>query len=169
MGKSRIVLQNWIVELGFDPNENNPAGDFNDQDNSNPVVERIRQEVAKALKQLPEEERELVERIHFMGQSYRELAELSGRAEHRMESAHRRALKRLRTLLAPLVAELFGLQTSVSTVCPLCLSGRRAEIDRLIARKAESDTWSRTMALLRDQFGIPVKSPQLIIGHLKYH
>lgn len=181
MGKNRILLQNWIVDLGFDPRQGslpwpdggsdngpsestNPSGDPAD-DNTG----RIRQEVEAALKQLPEEERELIERFHFMGQSYRELSERSGRAEYRLESIHRRGLRRLRRLLAPLVKELYGLSDNSSTSCPLCQSPRRAEIDRLILLKPESDTWRPTMMKLREVFGIAVRSPQMIMGHKRYH
>ena len=169
MSKNRIILQNWIVDLGYDPRNLEPQAITDQSSDADDNVERIKEEVAQAVSSLPKEERELIERFHFMGQSYRELSASTGRAIHRLEAMHQRAVRRLRKLLNPLVKELYGLSDKSPPACPLCRSPARAEIDRVIAEKPESETWRTTLTRIREDYGITVKSPQLIIGHRKYH
>jgi len=181
MSPERITYQNWIADLGRDPSQplnleetSRPipvgAGDFEALNDPEPERRRrIREAVALALSKLSDNERELIEQFHYMGRSYREIAERSGRTIHRLEALHQRALKKLRTALAPLVKQLYGLGVSTDPDCPICTSPHRATIDRLIQERNRSDTWRPMICMLKSRFGIPITTPQTLIGHEKYH
>ena len=166
MSAERITYQNWITDLGRDPSQSLDLDGSN-----NPDSERRRQiseAVALALSKLNDNERELIEQFHYMGRSYREIAESSGRNIHRLEALHERALKKLRTALAPLVKRLYGLAVSTDLDCPICTSPHRAAIDHLIKERNRSDTWRPIIRRLKDRFGIAINTPQTLIGHEKY-
>jgi RNA polymerase sigma factor (sigma-70 family) len=136
MSSSRVVYQNWIADLGRDPavpidsfypNEvgGQPDGRVDELErftarlpDSQELqrVDRIRAAVTQALSKLSANEREIVEQFHFMGRTYSEIAELSGRAPHRLDALRQRALRKLRKILAPLVKELYGLGSASGVV-----------------------------------------------------
>lgn len=156
---TRITFQDWIVELDRDRSAFFPPAD--------PALD-IDRAVETALARLPDEEREFVVRFYFMGESYRRLAEATGRPVCRFEAIHRRAFRRLRGLLGPFVLERFGLKEGEST-CPLCLSTERRAIDRLLAGKTERLTWRPIIRQLQNHFGIRVTTPQMLISHVQFH
>lgn len=167
MGASRIVYQNWIVELGRDPNEDLTKSDGSHSDEKRQMA--VREAVIKALECLSEEERSFVERFHFMGQSYREISEETGKDIYRLDALHKRALRRLRVKLEPLVRRLYGITAGQRDSCPICESEYRNEIDRLISSKEESDTWSEIIRSVKSRYNIRISTPQILIGHEKYH
>ncbi|MDH4156079.1 MAG: sigma-70 family RNA polymerase sigma factor [candidate division Zixibacteria bacterium] len=191
MSKGRLTYQNWIVDIGFDPDAGSPAGvgwgddeikSAGDIDSEavgvqktaapgreQPVTALIRQKVAAALEHLNREEKEFITRFYYMGQSYREISEKSGRAVYKLAALHERALKKLKALLGGFVAEKFKIDADPVPTCPLCASRYRREIDQLIDRRGRKATWKPVLKLLKEQFGIKVRSPQLLIGHSRYH
>lgn len=185
MPSSKIVYQNWIADLGRDPSR--PL-DLDDQScqrilgsegtipghealpaEAHERQERIRETVRAALARLTDDERELIEQIHFMGRTCSEISLRSGRAEHRLESMHRRAMSKLRRHLAPLVRELFGILSPGRTDCPVCRSPYRGQIDQLISSRDPKGTWRQVIEELRKKFGLKITTPQTLIGHEKYH
>ncbi len=170
MSSNRVVYQNWIADLGRDPGRPPVAGPSEPEDRAaTERQEQIRAAVAEALRRLSDDEREFIERYHFMGRTYREIAELSGRAMHRLEALHRRSLKKLQKELMPLVKQLFELAPTPNTACPICTSPAREQIDQLIASRDPAGTWRPVMKQIRDEFNIGVITPQTLIGHEKYH
>ncbi|MFH1687726.1 MAG: sigma-70 family RNA polymerase sigma factor [bacterium] len=184
MGLSRVVYQNWIVDLGVDPDKRSELGGEEVwPETSGPAAvsngflsggddergRQIRQAVRESLKRLDDQEREFVVHFYFMGESYQSLSDRSGRAVHKLEAIHRRAIRKLRRHLAWLVDELFGLSISASTPCPVCKSPHRPELDRLIAGRDRRQTWRPVLKELRLRFGMSIRSPQVLIGHEKYH
>ncbi len=176
MTSNRIVYQNWIVDLGRDPAQApeplTPERQFGAQGIDAPEVERrnrIEEAVGAALGKLDDNECEFIERYYFMGQSFGEIAAMSGRLVHRLEALHRRAVRKLRKNLAPLVAEMFDLRTDSRPDCLICQSSERACIDRLIAERDRAGTWRPVMKQIRDDYGVRIRSPQILIGHEKYH
>lgn len=175
MATNRIVYQDWIVELGFDPAEAERArdealaGPSSRETAENLRVERIREAVQAALKELTDDEKELIERLHYMGQTYAELAESSGRAVHRLEAIYRRAVRKLRRNLAPLVKEMYGLSGGRPRDCPICASLHRRAIDRIIEARDRQKTWRPVMVEIERRFGLKIATPQILIGHSKYH
>ena len=188
MGRERIIYRDWIVELGREPSEiareisrwaevnghhNRKVagldGSLLSADIDTEKVVRIKEAVNKALESLEVEEREFVVRFYYMGQSYTELAELTGRPVHKLETLHRRVVRRLRNQLAPLVDDGCNPRQEEIHRCPICLSPRRREIDELIRERKPGQTWRRIMKHLKREFEIDIKSPSTLTVHEKYH
>jgi len=192
MSGNRVVYQNWIVEMGFDPAQirdtrswDDPllesisldepsACAISDEESQRVIEERekaseIRSRVRKALEQLSVQEREFIAQFYFMGRSYREISEQSGRPIYKLEALHKRAVKKLKRELGGFVRERFGVETEPDTDCLICRSSHVAEINRLISRRDKTATWKPIIKTLRDKYGLKVSSPQMLIGHEKYH
>jgi len=191
MSSNRIIYQNWIVDLGRDPD--NPPGPESVPDNQHLLslddliqelqgiaaktadsdqTERTRliiSRVTSALEKLSEDEREFVGRFHFIGQSYRQISERSGRGIHRLEAIHKRAFRKLRKELAPTVKELFGVKNKENTECIICSSCHKKEIDSLISARDPRKTWRPVMKQIKERFGITITTPQILMGHVRYH
>ncbi len=167
MPSNRIVYQNWIVELGFDPSqirnflETIEAG----SDES----EEIDRQVRSAIESLDEDEMEFVIRFYFMGQGYNEISDKSGRANHKLEALHKRAIRKLKARLQPLVKKRFGIKAKKGRACPVCDSPHRSRIDKIILKRKTEETWSPVMKRIYEKFGVKITSPQTLIGHKKYH
>ncbi len=164
MARSRVLYQQWIVDLGREPAQ--PTQEESSTDDRRQI---IREAVREALQKLNDDQREFIERFYYMGMCYEELAERTGRTMHRLEAIHKTALRRLRKELQPFVAATFGIDSEVITDCPICASPYRDEIDQLIAAKPESATWSGVMQELAERFDLRITTPQTLIGHSKYH
>ena len=190
MPSSRIVYQDWIVEIGHDPNtrvapdggdlfradfmslDHSAAAGLSDADGKATCIERrelVRRAVTEALNHLEDDEREFVIRFHFMGESYRRIAEKSGRNIHKLEALHKRSLRRLKKQLAAFVRETFGLGREVIPDCPICRSPFAAELDEIIRNRDRTATWHPVLTLLKTRYNLSISSPQLLIGHEKYH
>ncbi len=192
MSSSRIVYQNWIAEIGIDPERlrtnryqgdplreaislDDPAAGKISRDQARRVSEEeksrreIRLQVRRALEALSDEERELIVHFYLMGKSYRELSDRTGRSVHKLEALHKRAVKKLRKELAGFVEQRFGIVTTSHSDCPICNSPYAAEIDRLIGNRDKTTTWKPLITTLREKYNLRVGSPQTLIGHEKYH
>ena len=192
MSGNRVVYQNWIVEMGFDPAQSRTAGNWGDpplepisldepsacaisNEESQRVIEErekaseIRSRVRKTLKRLSMQEREFIAQFYFMGKSYREMSEQSGRPIHKLEALHKRAVKKLKKELGGFVRERFGVETGSDADCLICRSPHVAEINRLISQRDKTATWKPIIKTLRDKYSLKVSSPQMLIGHEKYH
>lgn len=161
----KTLYREWIVHLGCDP----AMFGFPANDAEQARRRRICRAVRDALDELAEDQREFIVRFYFMGESYREMMSVTVRDRHKLESLHRQSLRRLRTLLAPFVSREYGLPADSIRDCPICASRHRAEIDRLIQRRDKQSTWSPIIRTLKDHFGITISTPQVLIGHEKYH
>lgn len=159
MGNNRIIFQNWIIESG----KHGPSQ--SEAENS----EKIDEAVKAAMKRLTEEEREFIAHFYFMGESYGEIAERSGREIHKLASLHERAIRKLRRHLIGFVRQRFDLAVETASECPLCQSAERNAIDHLIANRDRTATWKPVIRELERTYKIRVRSPQVIIGHEKYH
>ena len=168
MSSNRITYQNWIAEIGRDP-EGRPydasTGGFDDHDEG----EMVRRKVSEAVRSLDDDEREYIERFYFMGQSNAAIAEASGRRLHRLEALRRRVFRKLRRKLARFAEDRYGIPSKPRPECPICASPRRGEMDKIIAAKKPSDTWKPVMQRLADEHGLHIGSPQVLIGHQRYH
>ena len=178
MPQDRVIYQNWIVDLGRAPREdrNGSKADFEPQPVSlealaeeNERRKLVQREVAEALSRLTDDEREFIERFYFIGESYRRIARKSGRAIYKLEAIHKRALKKLRKELRPLVARFYNLEQQPVRKCPICNSPYRSQIDLLIKHRDKSATWKEIIGILKEEFGLKIATPQILIGHEKYH
>ncbi|MCK4632892.1 MAG: sigma-70 family RNA polymerase sigma factor [candidate division Zixibacteria bacterium] len=179
MSKSRISYQNWIVDIGYDPLvANDPQAGIKPHacliskrvlPPDAAKVELVRQVVESALESLSSDEREFVVRFHYMGQSYRRISEESGRAIYKLAALHNRALRKLKAGLAPFVRQHYAIKDESDMDCMLCRSPYREEIDRIIDSRDPESTWRPVIRQLRERFDIRIGSPQLLIGHARYH
>ncbi|UCD63884.1 MAG: sigma-70 family RNA polymerase sigma factor [Candidatus Zixiibacteriota bacterium] len=168
MRGKRLIFHNWLAENGTG-RRGYDAGDGRRSEDENRRLQHIRDAVRRAVDCLPLEYRELVVRYHFMGESYQDIAARSGRKSYKLAAMHRRAFRRLRKLLALLVVEQYSISPPSTGCCPVCTSPRRRDADRLIAQRDPAATWRPIIAALRRRFEIKVRSPQVLIGHEKYH
>ncbi len=187
-----MVNQNWIVEMGVDPTRSRAVENRDDpflqsislgepsaftisDDEPRRVAEQrekaweIRSRVRQALKRLSVQEREFVAQFYFIGRSYREISEQSGRPIHKLECLHKRAVKKLKNELGGFVRERFGVETEPDADCLICRSSHVAAINYLISQRDKSATWKPIIKTLRSKYGLRVSSPQVLIGHEKYH
>lgn len=184
MARNRLTYQNWIVDIGYDPGgtvalNNTPKGKFLESDSSSlhatevqvltTEEEELIQKVTSALSGLTEDEREFIIRYYYMGESYQKISKQSGRAAYRLVALHNRSIKKLKANLVEFVRLRFKLETISKKACPLCDSAQAEQINRLITTRDKRRTWKPVIKALRDDYGIEVSSPQLLIGHEKYH
>lgn len=188
MSKNKLVYQNWIVEIGYDPAErftNNVEDDLiemlsldeiaeSDLDISDFNYEKKSKEelisaVQKALNNLSEDERELMIRFYFMGESYVEISEMSNRAVYKLVAFHSRTLRKLKKSLALFAKETYQIETEPEISCPICESSFTNEINRLILKRDRKRTWKPVLDKIKKYYGIVIHTPQILIGHEKYH
>ncbi len=112
---------------------------------------------------------EFIIRFYFMGQGYGEISEKSGRAVHKLEALHKRAIRKLKARLQTFVKKRYGLKSRKGGVCALCESPHRAAINEIITKRSQLMTWRPVLKEINKQFGLNIKSPQVLIGHQKYH
>jgi RNA polymerase sigma factor (sigma-70 family) len=192
MSGRKVVCRNWIVDLGRDPvlvknqRYTHPHGvEFVPLNKTNRFhlsdesvwgsqkeqfrLRQLKEKVSEAVRRLPENEREFIERYYFMGQSYREIADQTGRVTYKLELLHRRAFKLLRKELKEFVRERFGVVVKDFPKCQICNSKFHDQIDYLIATRDKKRSWRPVIKEIRGRFGIKIKTPQTLIGHEKYH
>ena len=162
MRLKRLIFQNWIVDLGFDPDRGVESVEMSGS-------EVINEKVRSALKQIGEDEREFLARFYFMGETYKTIAEKTNREVYKLEALHNRALQALKKELGGFVEREFGIARKRVRNCPICCSPNRAAIDRLIDSKREDETWRGVIKIIRDKYRIKLGSPLVLIGHKKYH
>ena len=188
MAKNKLIYQNWLVEIGYDPRlkseffeqfeqlsleELFDSGfDILSSDQHNQPVglkENIVKAVQSALEQLDDEEREFIIRFHFMGESYAEMIEQTNRKLYKLSALHKRALKKLKRHLKRFVLKQFNIKDDTPVVCPICNSDDLININRLLKERDKKSTLRPVIKELKEKYNIKINSPQIIIGHEKYH
>lgn len=173
MPRHRITYQNWIVDLGQDPDsistvafgvEPDEAGGGNQS-----ALEQLQHVVRSAVESLNAEERFFIVLFYFEGLSYRHISEESGLSADRLWGLHRRALRKLRRNLAFFVKRRYEIETEDRQACPICRSAHRQTIDNLISSRDKSRSWRPVIVALKDRYSLVIRSPQILIGHEKYH
>lgn len=191
MKKRRFVYQDWIVQLGRDPDVLPDPGlaeaglgvadivsmsdpraaaiDSAEADRVGRASDEVVEAVERALGVLTKQEQEFVRQYYYRGLGFREMGELTGRDVNRLKSEHKRIQRRLRQLLGGLVRRRYGIAVERVKACPVCDYVGRETVDRLIAEKGPGQTWGPLLCLLRKEFGLRIGSAQTLIGHQKYH
>jgi hypothetical protein len=131
-------------------------------------LQELANKVREALDELTAVERVTIERHDFEGLSLVNIAAELGWPCSRVQATRRRALRRLRKVLAPYVQERFGVLLP-STDCPICASQFRRDAETIIAARKREESYSKVISQLRHDFNIAIISPKTIIGHVKYH
>lgn len=164
MGRDRIVYQNWIVKLGRDPDIK-----IHDIGEPTPYNQRIIAQVNDVIDSLDIDEADFIRRFYMQGICYREISELTGRAIYRLEALHYRALKKIRNRLGSFLSDSFEISVKAASDCPLCTHTNNDRINNLIRAKPKEETWKKIITTLKNEYQIKIGTPQIIIGHVKYH
>lgn len=166
MPRRRIIYKNWIADIGLDPAcLKQTRCDKTETIYNQKIIKAVR----TAVEKLSPKEKEFIERYYFRGESYRDISICFNKKINRLENIHRRAITKLKRLLAGFVKDEFGIKVKKTFVCPICLSPYRDDIDALIRRKKKSDTWKKIIKTVKTEFRTEIKTPQILISHQKYH
>ena len=188
MAKKRVIYQNWLVEIGYDPKLGGPhkteieqisidelfesGFDIEQKLDTRKQVERtdfIRTAVQDALGKLTEEEREFIIRFHFMGEKYIEISEKTERELYSLVAFNDQIIKKLKKHLRKFVQAEFKIGPEKEPTCPICLSPHKNDINKILQNRDKKLTWKHVMLKIEKQFGLQIKFPQILIGHEKYH
>jgi hypothetical protein len=157
----KLVYLDWIYEVArkgvFGPHEKS--------DVQKEIIGRVRDAVDK----LSPVEREFVQMYWFEGRSLKEVSELLGKRLHNLDGINRRVLRKLKRILSEYVAARFGIIEPNNSDCIICNHPDRREIDRLLIAKKPDETYRPIYRQLRSRFGLRISTPQILIGHIKYH
>jgi hypothetical protein len=121
------------------------------------------------LDKLDEQGREFITQFYFIGKTYREISEQSGHPIHKLEALHKRTLKKLKKELSSFVQDRFGIESRLDNKCPICRSSFLPQINRLITERNKTATWKPIIKTLRERYRLKITSPQVLVGHEKYH
>jgi hypothetical protein len=157
----RIVFLDWIYEVG----SQNVFGQQGKSELQKEIIARVRE----AVNSLPVNERDFISMYWFEGRSIRELSELLGKKPHKLDGMNRRIIRKLKLKLAEYVSERFGVVEKEQTSCIICAHPERDEIDGILLAKKPDQTFRPIYKLLSEQFGLKISTPQVLIGHMKYH
>jgi hypothetical protein len=164
MGESRIIFQEWIVNMGIDPQG---RGWYS---TAGPVCynQSIVTAVTRALDELDPDESEFIRRYYMQGMGCDEIVGTYRRNLDRLTALHLRAVRKLRARLAALLGGRFNVPSHSSAPCPLCAHPSRLAIETMIRLKPPHEPWTALLRYVRQHFGLSV-SPQRLIGHKRYH
>ncbi len=158
---SRIVYLDWVYETAREQ--------AFDQSEPSALEKEIVDKVGRAISRLTEREQEFARLYWNEGRSVDEMVVAFNKSPHNIESMNRRILRKLRNDLADFVKERFGIDVESGRKCPICSHARRADIERILRAKTERETFRPVYRKLRDGFGLEIRTPQILIGHMKYH
>jgi len=170
--RKRIRFLNWATELygcSDEKIEENILQNLSNSEEKFENDESINREVRKALEKLTPLEKQFIELFYFEFKGYPEIALVLKRKDYKLEWIHKKALDKLRILLADFVKGRFNLDVSQENDCIICQSHFRQELDELIQNKKEKETYKTLLRIFKQKYGLDVKTPQVIIGHRKKH
>lgn len=174
MSNRRVICRNWVVRLTRSPltaeTHFNPsrAPIWVDRPYSDRTI-AVRDGVAKAIAALDDDRREIIERYFFMGQPIAEMADLSGRSVRSLERLFNSALSQLKSRLAPLAANYYGIGSSSTNSCVLCASPDRCKIDQVLAARDPTRPWKIVLKSLNEAFNLNINKAQTLINHVNHH
>lgn len=160
----RMLFVGWAIEFFGYSNEDDAESRI-----SQNHKKIIQQEVRQAVGKLSTEERQFIEKFYFEFKSYQEIARILKKKVYKLERIHRRALDKLRILLADFVKDRFKLEVPQKTDCVICRSPFKEELDELIRSKKKEETYTQLIRTFKRRYGITITTPQVIIGHQRKH
>lgn len=157
----KLVFLDWIYDVDrvslFSPGKQSR------------LQKEIIEKVHDAVDKLPPTEKDFVQLYWFEGRSIAELSELFGKKPHRLESLNKRIMLKMKRRLSGFVADRFGIAADTTPPCIICDHPRKVEIDDLLCTKKPEETFRPIYRKLKEEFGITISTPQILIGHMKYH
>jgi RNA polymerase sigma factor (sigma-70 family) len=170
--RRRIRNLGWVTELYGVPNDElmeNGRQDCPRPGQEPRENESIDVEVRKAVARLRPEEKQFVDLFYFQFRSYKEIARRTGKKVRKLETINNRVREKLKLLLADFVKKRFGVIVPPISDCVICSSPNRAAIDELIRKKRDHQTCSGLISILRREYDLDIRTPQVIIGHRRKH
>ena len=173
MSSGRIIYRNWIAEQSPGLPESCPYGMSWDQieaaEKNAASLNLLKTTVGQALESLDEQERYFIIRFYFMGHTIGQISAETDRARHKLGALHQRATKKLKKKLSAFVGHRYKIGIERHLNCILCQSPYRAEIDILLRDRDKSRNLKPIITALRERYSITITTPQILIGHEKYH
>ncbi len=158
---SRIKSLEWILPIS--------EHDIWKDKGESSRADRVRMAVREAVAKLTVNEQDFVQLYWFEGTALDRIAKLKGSTKYRMNIFRQRIERKLKKLLMDFVEEEFGIKSSAKETCPICASRDLCRIDKLLKSKAPHETYAGYIRILNQRYHLDIKTPQIIIGHLKYH
>jgi hypothetical protein len=163
---TNIIYHDWIVEISCDPDHREETRVC--WEAAGPDVHLIA-EVNRALETLAPLEQDIIHLYYYSGRSLMQIARELHKPLKRIEAIHHQALLKLNQKLTPFVHNRFDIPIEIVRNCPICDSLYKDQINGLIAKKKEGETWREIIRILKSSYNIIIKTPQILIGHQKYH
>ncbi|MGB2698305.1 MAG: hypothetical protein WBD28_10670 [Candidatus Zixiibacteriota bacterium] len=167
--RGRIRYLNWAVETFGDIKIGEKGFDFEEDQKKIRKDVELERKVNKALGNLDEIERKFILYFYFDCFTYEKIGSLLKKRKDKLQRIHQSALDKLRLILRDYVEKRFKLKVDDINDCIICQSPYRNELDRIIQGKGKEETWKRIIKILKDKYNLKIKTPQIIIGHLKKH
>lgn len=169
--RGRVRYLNWAVEKSGVSPVFQEGLDLGEKENKEKIKKdkELEKKVHRALSQLDETECKFIIYFYFDCISYKEIGFLLKKRKDKLQRIHQSALDKLTLILKDYVEKRFKLRAEDETSCIICHSPHREELDRIIRGKRKEETWKRIIRILRDGYGLKIKTPQILIGHLRKH
>ena len=129
----------------------------------------LEKKVNKALGKLDDNERKFILYFYFDCFTYDKIGSLLKKRKDKLQRIHQSALDKLKLILKDYVEKRFKLKVEEKNDCVICQSPYRNDLDVIIQGKRKEETWKRIIKILKDKYNLKIKTPQVLIGHLKKH
>lgn len=163
---AKTIYQDWIVEIGCDPDHRVDIAVCHDAPAPD---ENLVAEVNRALNTLTALEQDFIHLYYFSGRTLLQTARQCRISYSRAGYIHNQVIRKLRKELAAFVRDRFDITVRIDENCPICNSRYKDRINDLIRKKRKEDTWREIIGILKRRYGLVIKTPQILIGHQKYH
>lgn len=179
MARNRVSFEDWISALCALPERARERErdwvplsetDRKEREEREEKADKISREVRRAMELLDKGERESVELYYFMGESLENITIRLRVSKRQVEKNLRVGTLKMKRILYQFVRESFQLMHAPSQAkCLICASSDRDIAESIIKSKKAEEPWRRVIRELREKLGIEIRTPQSLIGHVKYH
>jgi hypothetical protein len=169
--RGRIRYLNWALEKSGELGIEKSQFDFDEKENQEKIKKdkELEQKVNEALSKLDDIERKFIVYFYFDCFSYERIGSLLKKRKDKLQRIHQNALDKLKVILKDYVEKRFKLKIGDESDCLICQSPYRKELDRIIRGKRKEETWKRIIKIFKNKYDLEIKTPQILIGHLKKH
>ncbi len=166
--RKRIRALNWVSgreEPDFALSEKGLLDKLKDEESKLELEEKV----AKALDKLEDVERKFIRCFYFDCLSYNQISQILNKTKDRLERIHRSALEKLKTCLKDYVSQRYKIEVPYEKKCLICSHPSRKELEELIKAKKKEETWKNILRILKKEYNLEVRTPQILINHQKKH
>ncbi|MCH9031495.1 MAG: hypothetical protein IIB00_04465 [candidate division Zixibacteria bacterium] len=179
MARNRVSFEDWISALCVSPERERSRDrdwvpdsktDKREREATEERADKISREVRRAMELLDSGERESIELYYFMGESLENIPVRLSVSKRQVEKNLRVGTLKMKRILYQFVRESFQLKNAPSQPnCLICASSDRNMAEKIIKSKKPEEPWRRIIRELREKLGIEIRTPQTLIGHVRYH